>query len=423
MRYQRGLGALLAGGGLLAILALTLVPNPRQAGVADVTPLLCVVCGEAGGADVALNLLLFLPLAAGLALLGWPWWRTVALCGLLSLGVEAVQFFAGTGRDASLSDLLTNTISGAVGAAIGRRPGLLLNPGPTSARRLSLGAAAAWLTLLSLTAASMRPWAPAGPLHNYCTPAFPTAELFAGTAKSMVLNGVALSCDEEVGEAAALREQLRRGEVELATLAESGKPTTRRRIIHVVRAPNASLVILAQHDRAAVFQAPTAAQSLGFFAPALRLSRVFPRRGGVPVELAGSVEGRRLHLAAGHDGGRSSVELRLSPSFGWTLLFAVPLEPGATLRLAAALWLGGLILPAAYWGGRSVRPVEALGAAGGAVIAGLGLLPAATGFDPAHWSEWLGAAGGAGLGWAVSRIAAYLQSRCGSPSTSAFSSS
>ena len=131
----RRLGAVVASVGLVAILVLTLVPNPRQTPVADETALLCLVCGESGGADVVLNLLLFIPLGAGLALLGWPWARVVAVCALLSLGVETLQYVLHTGRDASLSDLLTNTTSGAVAAAIVRRLDLLVAPGAVSARR------------------------------------------------------------------------------------------------------------------------------------------------------------------------------------------------------------------------------------------------------------------------------------------------
>ena len=58
MPIARRLGAVVASVGLLAILALTLYPNPRQAPVAEQTPLLCLVCGETGGADVALPMLL-----------------------------------------------------------------------------------------------------------------------------------------------------------------------------------------------------------------------------------------------------------------------------------------------------------------------------------------------------------------------------
>ena len=140
------------------------------------------------------------------------------------------------------------------------------------------------------------------------------------------------------------------------------------------------------------------------------------------MELVAGTQGRRMRLSASHDGNRRAVELALSPSFGWTLLFAIPIGPGILLRVVAALWLGSLILPAAYWAGLAGRggPVGVLGVV---VIAGLGLVPAVSGFDPVHWSEWLGAGAGVAVGWAVSQIATYLQSRCGSPSTSAYSSS
>jgi hypothetical protein len=422
MRTRRIVGSVLASAGLVAILVLTLVPNPRQARVADQTPLLCLVCGESGGADVALNLLLFIPLGTGLALLGWPWSRVVASCALLSLGVETLQYAASTGRDASLSDLLTNTMSGAMGAAAARRLSLLLSPDPLLARRFSLIAAAAWLGILAFTALSMRPWAPAGRLRNYCTPSYPTSELFTGTARTMTLNGVTLSCDQDVprGE---IRQEIRRGQVVLETVAVGADSSFERRVIHLVRAPGTTLLFLARHGRTAVFKAPTLAEALGFFAPAVRLPHAFPSGRGGPVVLDAEANGHRLRLSAVHDEGRRAVELALSPSFGWTLLFASPIGPGLPLRVVAALWLGSLLLPSGYWAGLAVRPAGAVSALGGTVIAGLGLIPALGGFDPVHWSEWLGAAGGVAVGWALSRIATYLQSRCGSPSTSAYSSS
>ena len=57
------------------------------------------------------------------------------------------------------------------------------------------------------------------------------------------------------------------------------------------------------------------------------------------------------------------------------------------------------------------------------VVVGLGVVPAVGGHAPVHWSEWLAAALSAAAGWALLRPAAYLQRRCGSPSTSVSSSS
>ena len=422
MLTKRRLGEALASVGLLAMLALTLYPNPRQARVADHTPLLCLVCGESGAADVVLNLLLFMPLAAGLTLLGWPWRRVVAVCALLSLEVETLQFVAHTGRDGSLSDLLTNTTGGALGAALAQRLELLLAPGPVLAPRFSAAAAAAWLGILVFTAVSMRPWAPAGRLRNQCTSSYPTSEIFSGTAQVMMLNGVPLSCDQDLARG-EIRREMQRGDISLQTVATAGNPSLDRRVIHLVRTPRTSLVVLVQQGRTAVFQAPTLAGAFRFFVPAVRLPHAFPSRPGGLVQLDAGTDGRRLRLSVVHDGGHRQVELPLSPSYGWTLLFPIPIGPGAGLRIMAALWLGGLIVPAAYWAGRGARPGAMLGVLGGVAIAGLGLVPALAGFDRVYWSDWLGTGAGVAAGWALSQIATYLQSRCGSPSTSAYSSS
>jgi hypothetical protein len=423
MPIIRKLGPVLAGAGLVAILVLTLTPNPRPGGPRHLTPLLCLVCGESGGADVILNLVLFLPMALGLALVGWPWRRIVGVCFFLSLAVETVQYFPLTGRDASLSDVITNTASGAMGAAIGRRLGLLLTPGPALARRLWLASAAAWLGLLVFTAASMQPWAPAGRIRHYCTASYPTAEVFSGTARTTRLNGIALSCDQPVPRGGVIRRELRDGNVTLETVAEAADPGGGRQVIQLIRTFATPLVVLSQHGRDAVFQAPTAARALRLFSPVVRLSRAFPARPGDSVALSAEAADHRLRLSAVHDGERRTVELPVSPSYGWTLLFPMPIGPGLLLRLLAALWLGALILPAAYWAGHSAHPIGAMAALAGVVIAGLGLAPAVAGFDPVQWTDWLGAGAGIALGWALPRIAAYLQSRCGSPSTSAYSSS
>jgi hypothetical protein len=420
---SRLLGLALAGSGLLAILGLTLYPSPRQARSAALTPLYCLVCGESGGADVFLNLLLFIPMAAGLRLLGWPWRRVVAVSAMLSLGVESLQYSVIEGRDASISDLLTNTTGGAIGAGLASGLRLLLAPGAAVARRLSAGGAVAWLGVLAFSAFALSPWAPDEPLRSYCTAAYPTSEIFAGTARSVTLNGVPLPCDGDIAASEEIGESLREGNLTLAVAAASSDPGAGRRAIHVVRAPDASLVVMAQHGRSVLFSAPTAAQSFRLLSPVVRLSRAFPDREGLPVDLHAEVHGRRMRVSAAHRGERKATELAISPAHGWTMVLPGSLVPGAPLRLAGALWLGGLLIPAAYWAGFTGRPGAALGGVGLAGFGGLGVVPPLWGYAPAHWSEWLGVGGGIALGWALHRFAAYLQSRCGSPSTSAYSSS
>jgi hypothetical protein len=417
----RRLGGSLAGLGLAAIMLLTLFPNPGQVPAVAITPLLCLVCGESGSADVLLNILLFMPLGAGLRLLGWPWRRVAAAAALLSLGVEATQHFVLPGRDASLSDVITNTTGGTIGAALASRLGLLLVPGPAAAGRLAGGAALAWLGVLAFTALAMSPWAPAEPLRGYCTASYRTGESFSGTARSATLNGVEVPCDADLPP--ALAEGMRGGDLTLNLEAATGHPSDGRQLVYVVRAPRASLVVVAQNGRALLFSAPTFAQRLRLYPPLVRLPEAVPGREGVPVEIHAEVRGRRMRLAAAAGGPERTVELALSPAQGWTTVLQGGLEPGTPLRLAAALWLGFLLLPAGYWAGFTARPARGMAGVIVLAAAGLALVPRLTGFEPSHWSEWLGAGVGAAVGWALSRFAAYLQSRCGSPSTSAFSSS
>ena len=419
----RRAGAVLAPAGLAAILYLTLRPTPEQAPYAALTPLLCLVCGDHGASDVILNLLLFAPMAVGLRLLGWPWSRVVAACAALSLAVESLQYFVVPGRDASLSDLITNTAGGALAAGIaGRLPALLL-PDPALARRLTLNAALLWLGVLAASAVALMPWAPGGRIRNECTRAVGKPDPFSGTARSVVMNGVTLRCDELVPDPKPVRAALDRGEFQVDLVALSAHPARGRTLIQALRGRGEFLLLLASDRRSAVFSAPTASLRVRLYAPILRLKDAFPDRKGVPVQLHAGTRDRRMWIGSDYGGTQQRAEVALSPAHGWSTLLPLGIRRTGDLRIATLLWLVGLTLPLAYWAGRTGRPALAAAGLAAVLAAGLALLPALTGYPPCHWTEWAGGALGVGAGWALHRIAAYLQSRCGSPSISAFSSS
>src|ERR1043166_1066671 len=78
----------------------------------------CLICGTQGGVDAILNVLLFLPLGVGLALTGFSW-RGTTVCALVtSVLVELAQLAVIAGRDATIGDVITNTLGGAVGFAV-----------------------------------------------------------------------------------------------------------------------------------------------------------------------------------------------------------------------------------------------------------------------------------------------------------------
>jgi hypothetical protein len=419
----RRLGTVLAVTGLAVILVATLSPNPRQAAASAATPLLCIVCGEGGGTDVFHNLLLFTPLAIGLRLLGWSWRRVMVGAALLSLTVEYLQFSVVAGRDGALSDLLANTIGAAAAAALTPRALELLAPDPVRARRLLLVATALFLGVLVLSALGLQPGVLPGRLWSACTPYSPAIGDWTGTLRSVVLNGDPLPCDRNLANSAAIRTALLAGEATLRIDALSGTATGGRSLVYAVSVPSASLVAVIQEGSAAVFSVPTVSQRVRLSPLGLRLRGVFPSTAGIPLELRAGQEGRRIWISSRHSGRQRSVEVTLSPSFGWSSLVWWRLRPGPRLRIFTALWLGALILPAGYWAGFIRHPVLGMGGIAATLATGLAVIPFLTGYPPAHWSEWLGGFVGAALGWALHGFAAYLQSRCSSPSTGAYSSS
>jgi hypothetical protein len=419
----RRLGAVLAVTGLAAILGATLIANPRQIAASAATPLLCLVCGEGGGTDVFLNLLLFTPMAIGLRLLDWPWRRVVAVAALLSLTVEYLQFSVVVGRDPALSDLLSNTFGAAVAAALAPQVPGLLAPDPARARRLLPMAAALFVGVLTLSAVGLQPGVLPGRPWSACTSYSPAIGEWNGTLRSVVLNWDTLPCNRTLTDSAAIRAALNAGEVTLRIDALSGTPTDRRGLVYAVGVPRASLLALSQEGSAAVFGMPTVSQRLRLSMLSLMLRGAFPSKAGVPFELEAGQEGRRIWISSSHSGRRRSVEMILSPSFGWSTLVWWRLQASPEFRILTAVWLGALILPAGYWAGFIRRPVWGLGGVAATLIAGLAVVPFLTGYPPPHWSEWLGGFLGAALGWALHWSAAYLQSRCGSPSIGAYSSS
>src|SRR5712691_3681451 len=80
---------------------------------------LCVVCGEFGGVDVVLNVILFLPLGLGLALAGARPLRAVGGMFAASLSIELLQLFVIPGRDSTIGDVAMNSVGGALGFTIG----------------------------------------------------------------------------------------------------------------------------------------------------------------------------------------------------------------------------------------------------------------------------------------------------------------
>jgi len=422
---KRRIASLLAVSGLVFILAVTLTPNPGQAPASAATPFSCLVCGERGARDVVLNILLFMPFAFGLRLSGVATRRVIVASLLLTMLVEFLQYAVVTGRDSSLSDILTNSLGGTLGATLAGHLDTLLRPPPPTARRLAIAWAALWLSVTAAAALALRPWAPDGPFLVQWAREWPPHLPFGGRVTAASLGSDPLP-EGWLPAGSELPPPMRAGTTRLHVSVLTGKPDADWQPIVMLlrsRSEGSEVLGLSQSGHALIFECPSQAAPLKVRAVAIRLAAAFPTESGMPLDLTAEVERQTVRLASTYGGGRSWT-LALSPSFGWSLVLPFDYAFGPEVHLLTGLWLAGFMLPLGFWWARAGLPaIMAVALITAIVVLGLAVLPRLAGYPPVHWSEWAASAAGAAVGWARSRRAAYLPNRCDSPSIGAFSSS
>jgi hypothetical protein len=410
--------------GLLGILVATMYPTPSTAEASRLTSIWCLVCGSEGGVDVLLNVILFLPFALGLRLSGMPTRRVVLISAMLSFCVETIQFAGVPGRDASLSDLLTNTLGGTLGATLGPLVPVGMFPTSRIARRfLSLGAGV-WLSLLALSAWLMTPWVPEATVWSRWAQHAPWLDPFHGQVTSAAAAGLTLP-EGRVSDLAAekVRRQLRTESLALTVEVVSGPPPDVRAWVYLLEIGPLVLPVLRQEGTGLYLSTPARSVQFRLRAPTLALPHGFPQKTGDRVVLNALEQGRRLQLSSIYDGTVRSSEVQLSPAQGWQLIAPFGLTLDRHEHLITGLSLVIFLLPLGYWAAHDEAMGRAVGVLAGTLVLGLGLLPFCFSFAPVHWSEWAAALVGMTAGWALHRPAAYLETRCASPSISEFSSS
>jgi hypothetical protein len=415
-------GRLITAGSAVAIAGLTLLADPGAAAAAARTSLLCLVCGDRGGVDVVLNLILFMPLGLGVRLAGVRVPRAIAVAAAFSCTIELLQLTAIPGRDASLSDLITNTLGGGFGAGVATRLPLLLFPDRRVAWRLLLGGAVGWLLLLGLSGWLLSPSYGDGELGSAWADG-PAPQVFTGRVLEVSRSGVVQPRAGIPPDSAELRQALREGRIALSARVVTGPGSGARRWIYVIGENGWPRLDLSQQGRDLVLGLPAHSQRVLLGTPSVLLRGAFPGDTGREVTVHAEAANRVVRLAAERAPVRREVTVALSPAMGWTLIAPFGLGLGPRVPLLTALGLLGLTLPLGYWAGRHRRPGPAVLVLAATLAIGLGGIAAVGGFPPVAWSEWLGAGAGAAAGWALVRGAAYLQTRCGSPSIAESSSS
>lgn len=386
---------------VLAVIAFaTLRPTPPPA---VPLPVFCLVCGELGGVDVILNVILFIPLGAALVAAGVPCRRAIAWAAAGSLAVELLQFSVVSGRDASLSDLLTNSLGGAIGAGVATSWRTLLAPAPRLSRLLAGIAGAATLGVMAATAALLRPSIPEMGLWGQWTPQQLRFEPYSGTVLDFRVNGIRVPYDL-VPESESLRQRLLSGQTRAHVEFIAGRST--RRLSAIARAGSRfqEAVMLGADGRDFVFRTRLATRDWRLRTPGISLPHALPAEGERVVAEAG-LHNRHWYATVITAQGAVHRTVPFAVSLGWTFIlpFSHPLAPRDAWF--SALWLAALAFPAAYWGARGGTtrarlrtPRDGFNAwwGGTMLLLALGLfsIPYLAHFSAAAPHEWLGLAAG-----------------------------
>lgn len=373
-----------------------------------------LINGRLGGADAFLNILLFIPLAAGLRLTGLTRWRAFASAVAATITVEALQIHVIAGRDASLGDVISNSLGAVVGILLVDNRLAIVAPEPVRAWRLSLCGAVAWLALVALGGWAMRPAFTAAQQWAEIAPDLYQVELFNGTVLRASVNGAPVASPATKVNVGSLSSGPFADTLRISATAIPASPTYDiAPIVAVGTRDERMMVALGQTGRSLALQLRVNSARMRTRVPMVIIPNVFPGGGDDGSERARAVDtlgiagqifgGKRLVLDVESEP-RAHAELELNPFLLWVTV--MPFGPFAASRmmLLTVAWIGLLVAPFTYWGGRATRRGGADGSRYPratdvrivmvncvALAIGLAVIPPMFGFGVAPRSYWLAA--------------------------------
>ncbi|MGH7584793.1 MAG: VanZ family protein [Gemmatimonadales bacterium] len=394
--FQRKAGLAVALLGAAFVGALTLGPLPGREALVRATPLWCLVCGELGGVDVLLNVLLFAPLGIGLGLLGVRPGRAFLLAAALSLSVELLQLKVVAGRDASLSDLLTNSAGVLLGHRLGHSWRGWVLPDPSTARRLVAAWAVTWLALGMGTAAALRPVPTHDRWYGQWAPELGHLEKFEGRVCAVRLGDIALP-SWRLTDSVDWAQRLVSDTVRLRADANLGPATPGLApIASIFDEHQREIMLLGQWGSDAVIRVRMTPSLLRLRPWAMRLPGGLAQPPGTPVSIEAGIEDRAYVIRVHSEGATRARVLPFSPQWTWAALLPVDYAFGRETGVVTALWLAAMLSPLGWWAGRARGRIPVL--AGVVLVAGIAGIRMLFGLSPAPPAEWIGALGGLGVG-------------------------
>jgi glycopeptide antibiotics resistance protein len=414
---QQSVGRWMTALALVGIAAITLIPLDTP----DAAALACPDCG-AGTVDFVLNAILFIPLGLGLRLAGMAPRRAVMLALALTCAIEILQLQVVAGRDASIGDVIANSLGAALGILLADLWSRVVFPSVPDARKLAVVAGSLWIGLFIFGALAVRPAPGTERLFVQLAPRLAHLETFPGEVLVATVQRRPRASGP-LADAARVADAMRGGAVLVEARAAPGPATQGPApIVSIFDSRHYEILLLGQDGDDAIFRVRAVANTLGLRAPGVRLRNALAsssphasaRRD--TVEMAGSLDRGTLLVRVRRDGSVRETGIPLSAGLAWTLVLPFNVALSASALWLSALWLAALLVPAGYWARRGIRRREtrAPGGAGVlfallAVIAVLMLaLPLALRGPAEPWWEWLGALLGASSGWWLGQRLAHV---------------
>lgn len=337
----------------------------------------CIYCGTFALADAILNVLLFVPLGASLRWVRLTATRAVAVGLLTTIAVESAQFLIIPGRDASIGDLVSNTLGCGLGYLIAATANAWLFAGPRQASRISLAYAGLLLGIVCGTAMLLKPSFTDAAYYGDWTPN-------PGRVLDVSIGSFELP-PRRLEHADSVRDAWFAGTpVRIARVAGPKTPTLES-LFSIHDEDHREILLVGRDGDDLVFRYRTWAVVARLHQPVLRL----------PDVLNSFEPGDTIVVHIRRDGqsfcfrvnGNENCGLGFTAGAGWTLLYGTSSFPVERTAFMNAAWLALLFFPIGFWMRSTLVSLAAF------FVAALGLVfvPASTILIPTQIHEWAGA--------------------------------
>jgi hypothetical protein len=383
-------GHMLTAGVLAMILFLTLYPSGQQLPADGFG---CLLCDPRVSADVAANLILFLPLGFALAMSGWSGRTSLLAAAALTIGIETTQYFLLPSRDANFLDGLSNTLGAGAGFLLYHVGARVRSLEADQTDRISLAAIAGLLLALVGTAILLEPSPPDARYQIRWEESPGGLQPYGGRIVRATLGEMELPRQRIIAPGPS-RTALLRGEWLVLEGIAGPPPSDLSHLFSLHDVTNREVFLVAVDGDDLVLRYRTRAGTLRLDQPSHRL----------PGALTGLAAGEPIRILTRWDGsglcarvneGETECRFGASAARGWSFLLYSESFPPGFQRLLDFLWLLALAVPAGFL----LRSISS--AVKGAVLLAVGLVMVGWVAGPVGVVGWTGAGAGLALGAAI----------------------